>query len=195
MEKTPTHSFFNTGSKVVIALPILIIAATVFMRAGSPQQSKARQYAQMSPTVQPTVEPTSMPLDMNGPLTCSGNNDTIAVSTRVKDKNVMARILDGDVKNYLLKGECLYQWIDGEKSGTKTCGLGEYVKVADSMAAMHLLTVDSLIDLIVRMGNVSQEKANKFSDIKLMCKDFAIADTAFVLPRSVTFKTAASPAK
>lgn len=193
MEKTPAHSFFRTGAKVIIALPILIIIAAVFMKAGAPPQpAKTKAYTVPS-IVQPTVKPTSQPLNMNGPLTCSGNNDTIAVSTRVKNKNVMARVLDGDVKNYLLKEDCLYQWIDGDRTGTKTCGLGEYVRVAQTMATLNILTVDSLIDLIVRMGNVSKDKASRFDDINLRCKDFAIADNAFALPRGVTFKLSVSP--
>lgn len=193
LDKTSAHSFFRTGAKVIIALPILVIVAAVFMKAGAPAQPVSRKPNIVPTVLQPTAKPTSQPLDMNGPLTCSGNNDTIAVSTRVKNKNVMARVLDGEVKNYMLKEDCLYQWIDGERTGTKTCGLGEYVRVAQTMANLKILTVDSLIDLIVRMGNISKDKASKYNDINLRCKDFAIADSAFVLPRGITFKLTVSP--
>ncbi|TRZ51308.1 hypothetical protein D4R99_04580 [bacterium] len=136
--------FFSFISKAVIVIPIAVVIISLFLKFGQPKTGltlpAGRQVNQTPTMIIPSKIPiaqikqnNSFKFDLIGPIVCN--------NLFIKDKKVFYK---NNQDNYLLNGDCLYQWQTGKFSGEKKCGLSVYINLAKSYSG--LLNINDLVN-------------------------------------------------
>ncbi|MEN9327480.1 MAG: hypothetical protein RI947_288 [Candidatus Parcubacteria bacterium] len=200
MESSSTHSFFETVSKVVIIIPVVIILIALVTQINKPSissQSKKNTSAAIIPTDMPAAETKGMPLNLEGPTHCVAQNEQLSVSAYVKNKNIYAEVTKpSTIQNYLVNGDCLYQWEQKKFIGKKSCGMSQYIGLAETMAKFNMLTTDTLVKVIASLPTDDKTKSTvktDYSNLKPVCENTEIKDSVFAIPGTVKFKLIPTP--
>lgn len=133
---------------------------------------------------------TSAQLNLKGPTVCSYKTTSLSISAWIKDKNVLAQWSEKNKNNsYLLKGDCLYTW-ENSTSGTKYCGISQYVSLFESFSSFGLSNITSLVGSLPKFsGNKSLPVSESvIQDALKTCKKQDFELKVFTIPKSVIFK-------
>ena len=182
-------------SKAVIIIPLVVLMiGTMFAfqnRVNNAQ--KILSSANVSATPIPVSKPSSsskVKIDLQGPLVCNYSSSKAAMSTFIKNKNVlMKRSENNKISNYLLKGDCLYSWENGVP-GTKTCGLSQYISTFEALSKMGVMDIENAIGSLSQFQgakNISSQEA-EIKELFKTCKIEEIKDNIFDIPSGVVFK-------
>jgi len=169
--------FFSFVSKAVIIIPISVVIIALILKFNTSTESTKTIKVIPTPTiVKKTVKNDSFKFDLNGPIICD--------NLFIKNKKIFYK--NGQT-NYLLNGDCLYQWDAGKYTGDKKCGLTFYVSMAESYTG--LLGVDDLANNSV-IKSLAKDKNIKITDVLNSCRKGEVKDeSVFVIPKKVVFET------
>ncbi len=191
--------FFHLVSRYIIFIPILVIGVALFLKFDQPSKIQSLQQT-TTPTILPTAVPTSQPntsinLDLNGPLSCQGKVDEITYTVAIKNKQILAAIVQNKKQNnFLISGDCLYQWEEGLYVGQKTCGLGQYLSLFESLNSLGIVNANIILDYLPKLGLQSKLPfdPNQIHTILSSCKKQPVDDRLFSIPKTVLFKSGSS---
>lgn len=185
MNNNKGYDFFSQSSKLILFIPLALLAVLIMLKwgqAGSPQvqtQSLQRQQARITPSIPP--------LSMNGPLICNTTVNGATVSAYIKDKMVAATMsAAAKTERILVKGDCAYMWAPQAKTGTKICGLGTVLSLADFLLSRGLLTPDVLFSATGMSDNIAKGFDPKAAIQSCRKQELPQTD-AFDLPKGVVF--------
>lgn len=170
--------FFHKGSKVILIIPIVIVIIALFFKFNSP--AKIPQAVNNLPTTMPThpaqlTQNNSLKFDLAGPIVCQ--------NLFIHNKKVFYK---NNLDNYLLNGDCLYQWQTGKLNGVKKCGLSNYINLAENYAGMF--SVSDLANNSM-VASLVKDRGINVLDVLKSCKKGLIKDEAvFAVPSRVLFK-------
>jgi hypothetical protein len=163
------HGFFSFISKAVLIIPILMVILALFIKFNQPQSIPPQ-----SNQVIPTPASSDLKFDLKGPIVCD--------NLFILDKKVFFRNKE---TNYLLSGDCLYNWIEGKSKGGLKCGLSGYISMAESylgFLSIEDLTRNSMVKNFVKEKNIN------IADVLSTCKRGNIKDkSVFNIPKKVVF--------
>ena len=176
MDKDFLHNFFYTLSRIILIAPFVIIFGAlairyqVFNSSNEPQPesriaSKKKQQTETSTTSLNTVQKKG--LDVKNDFICSFFDKEASVSAFKKENNIFIRNKNAkETSNYLVNGDCLFQWKEGSSAGKKTCNIGQYVSIAQTLYSTGLIDIDTLINYIPKDVSVASQSAIPLAKIK-----------------------------
>lgn len=171
-------SFFSYVSKAVLVVPIIIIVVALVFKFNN--STKPALVAEITPTPTPTVvakltQNNDLKFDLTGPITCQ--------NLSIKNRKIYYK---NSQTNYLLSGDCLYQWQTGKYTGEKKCGLTGYIGLAESY--LSSMNINDLINNSMVAG-LAKNKGIDLANILNSCKRGEIKDESiFEIPKQVLFK-------
>lgn len=205
MYKPGNEDVFASLTKFIIAVPLVILLFALVMKMSNPGFLESRQQRSAQPTAAPPT-PTAVPapeeapdvrLDLAGPQQCEIETNQASISASILNKQIMARVqTEQKAQYYLLKNDCLYNWTRESSSGTKRCGLSQYMTVLEYMSKYHLLSLKAVSNMIASMGYDKQLADIHYS--KAACTSEAVPQSSFALPYGKTFaepKPSPSPSR
>ncbi len=187
------EDFFHFISRFVIVVPIIVVVAAIFIKFGSPDY-KSYSVSLPTPTAKLAVSSanTNIKIDLKGPFICKFSSKDATISAFIKDKKISTKFVEKNLaQNYLLKDDCLYIWNEGSFSGEKTCGLTNYVNLAESLISSNLLDINTIFNYLNKFGETPSLMKNPVDLKNLLnsCKKEEITDVKiFELPNNVLFK-------
>ena len=188
--------------KFTIVVPLFILLlGIVFRVTGVTKTYQNNPSIKLSPTSVPSKidpaeaflntqinRPSEQKIDLTTPSLCKYQKEATDVTVHIKNKNVAARIVTNDEDNtYLLLGDCFYKWKTGTIQGEKTCGVGQYVSLAESFFSMPILS-NALLETTIeqKAGDIPIE-ASEFMAALKSCVKQPVEDSKFILPKNILF--------
>jgi hypothetical protein len=192
MHQSAVDNLFYYLSRVVIFIPLLVIAAALILKYNQPLVKGAKNQIENSvpsPSPTPTVDQffiAKNSLNIKDNLFCQIPN----FQAYVKNKNVFLKYSEKDSERYfLLKGDCFYLWHKEKFNGEKVCGLSPYLSLLDFVSIDSLLENSSLFSLLPAVGiKIDASQAAQLKDLSQACKRQTPEDKWFQLPSNVLFK-------
>ncbi|OGK18157.1 hypothetical protein A3G67_00855 [Candidatus Roizmanbacteria bacterium RIFCSPLOWO2_12_FULL_40_12] len=185
MNKIPIDRFFYYASRFVIIIPIMTVAF-ILLFAKNPLE-KTQNLSVPAPTESPSVK-AQAEFDINESYICKTKSKNSSMTAYIKNKSISAITQEkGKIKHTVFVGDCLYKWQDGQTIGEKTCGLAQYVSIAENLSSMNILTPDTIIESIEGKGGDSTS-GEAFSFSKSCKKQEVRDDALFAIPKKITFK-------
>lgn len=191
---------FSKVSKGVLYFPlaILALAAVVVWGDYKTKVQEARILAAVTPTRIPI--PTLIPDNANatgsvrftlaGPVLCDHQSKEASISAAVLNRNIAVTIREATTTSrFLVKGDCVYSWRQGESVGVKRCGIGQILSMLDFISGLRSLSVDSLFDMIpgAKLPDAVGRNADDVEQFKKSCSNKKPDKSTFELPETVTF--------
>lgn len=174
MENDSRDIFFYL-SRASIIIPFFIIFLSLFFlwNKKTPPSSPREKTTSISPSKSASFNLSKV--NLRGPLTCNYSSEKLVVQGFIKDKKIFAQILEGkQTAYYLLNGDCLYSWQQGQVVGKKSCGLATYLSSFDLIKS---LPISIPIDPSVGNGLLDS------------CVKKSIEDTNILnIPKTIQFK-------
>lgn len=88
----------------------------------------------------------------------------------------------------ILTGDCVYQWDPKTKIGTQTCGVGEYLELAQMFSGFGVVSFETLLSSLPVVSDsgsaADQERLEAFIQ---SCEEYTPPEDAFAIPDDVTF--------
>lgn len=180
------EKFFYYSSKLILLFPIILIFFGLIIRFNQDKEKKTiYQEKKPKPTSATILSPTIKKMtsfNLQGPLVCQLTDKEASISAYIKDKNIFAKVIEKEGRqNFLFKEDCLYLWQDGQYTGEKICGVGQYLNLVTSLPFFDFSSV---------IGNYSKNlfKELNFSRLVSSCEAKKVEDEIFTLPPRVIFK-------
>lgn len=195
--------FFHLISRFIIIFPIVIVIFAVFLKFnyGKSQQKDFLKY-EITPT--PTKAQNlldslrdnkkatpSAKFNLIGPLNCSFASGKTQVKAFIKEKRISLIVEnESETENYLLNGDCIYNWESGSYSGEKICGISGKLNMLEELLSSGLVDLNFLISGFNQILNTtSTDKINLVESALNSCKSEPIPTSVkFEIPRSVLFR-------
>lgn len=182
--------------KLTIIVPIFILIAAIFLRVTSPPAQQTMQPLPVIPdtttssnerTVQSTPKPIQR-LNLQGPYSCAYNAEDVSMKAFIQDRKIYAKIVNTEkTTQFLLIGDCLYTWEMKEQTGTKMCGLGQYISLFESFSSMPFLSSDMIVSMISGFQSSAKLDAGAVNGMLNSCVKNTIDPILFELPKTVHF--------
>ena len=188
-----------TISRIVIFLPLLILIISLLKSSQSNSASVSeKQVISISPqshyiSEDQVIKPqtNTIELDLNGPYMCSYADSTIQVDIAVKNKNIFVTyIQDGKTKYMLVNGDCGYNWEQGHNKGITTCGIGQYLSIAEMFSSMGLGNMASMMGQFAPSISIAPETITAITDT---CIKNDVEASVFTVPSNITFEEVQKP--
>jgi|GEM_PF-2504067 len=181
-------SFFGHASKVIIILPLFILAVGVLVKVTS--SDKKQQPASFA-TV--TATPSQKKLNLTGPFVCQDNAPTGTVSAYIKNKELYAEVDTGKTQDrYLYTAGCLYLWKGNAKQGEKICGMERYVSIAEGFLNLGIGDANSIIGEVLKGQKIALPV--DIGRLVASCTQAPIPGTVvFRIPQGVLFVDVTTP--
>lgn len=192
--------FFNSASKIVVVIPIVVLAIALVFHLDKTKSKM--QKAALSQTQAPSRAPTKPKdepfymIDINKNYACRDKTRNAYI---FKKQFFMESFSKKKTTNYLFDEDCLYVFDKGKYAGEKTCGLGQYVKLAETLTSFGIAKPEGLmstaIDIINKTGVSANKKTNEEDALKSIktfiktCREKKNIDAKFfTVPKNVLFK-------
>lgn len=203
-QHTNFDEFFHIVSRLIIIFPIIIVVTAVFIKLTSRStQQKGFVKKQLTPTptktqnlldkLKPDKKSTdSAKFNLTGPLICSFDSQNSKVKAYIKDKKISLIVEKKDeTDNFLLTGDCLYNWDEGSYSGEKICGISEKVNILEGLLSSGLVDINFLFKSLnqIMSINPTEKSGDSFQSILNSCENKPIPENIrFSLPKNILFK-------
>lgn len=198
--KQQLDGIFHKLSKAVIIIPIVVLLVAMAIKTRDKvtgyQQADSKS-AQLTPApVQ--ARPSSMPdksavkLDLKGPLVCNYSADGKNTNIYIKDRKIYVKILKEEMtEEVVVREDCMYRWQTGQSTGDKTCGIGTYLTLFDTLSSFGMLDIDSLMGSLSQFTGENPSAAGMSppaaADIAKACLVNDIPEVAFTVPTNIRF--------
>ena len=131
-------------------------------------------------------------MDLNKDVICSFFDKEASISAYKKENNIFVKNKTRkETNNYLINGDCLYKWKEGSSMGQKTCGIGQYVSIAQTLYSTGLIDINTLINYIPKDVAVASQSAIPLAKIKQViqsCVNKKVEEkNMFNVPKEVGF--------
>ena len=191
-------STFKKTGPIIIFGPIVLVLLVFLAKLTNPESmmsKKPENNIRISPTtvnIVSTVSPIaktsteSAVFNLKGPLKCAYSYGEDTITAYVKDFQLYVAMPNkGEKERILLKGDCVYNWDEGEVTGKKMCGVGQYVVMFQSLSATGSISPDIIIDSLSKM----QPSGPDIDARKLVnaCVKEEVNESVFALPQSINF--------
>jgi len=194
MEKDNLFEVFAFLSKAVIIIPIAVVIISLLLHFN--QQPSKKSTLIIAPTLLPAVKPTTpkIKIDLKGPLICQGNLQNSSATAYIKDKKIKAVVKEKNTtSNFLVNGDCFYNWKAGEFVGSRICGLSPILSLFETMSGFGGMGLDLILNQLTQLGvgnKIATDQA-KIAELINACKKQTISDLGiFEIPKNVLFKNA-----
>ena len=191
----------KTSTSIFIFLLIIVTLAIIFKNPASRNNLVYQTKPTIAPpeAVQKVVSPAvkqaqkdslnKAKFDLQGPLICDYANRDLTATAYIKSHLVLVKLKSKEeISKILLKGDCLYQWVDQQKSGTKSCGISPYLPLIDSLTKMNLFGgLDGLIGSMSQSGLASPISPPSVNNLLKSCVKKPVDDSLFVYPDNIRF--------
>ncbi|CAN5218825.1 hypothetical protein BH09PAT2_BH09PAT2_03280 [soil metagenome] len=192
-------------ARATIIIPLIIIISAVILGISNHVSYQSESSKGLTISQTPPITETSVPrvtpdlknissknvsLDLKGPLACFHKDKDQDIKLFVQNRQIYAKFTEKEsVNHFLLQGDCLYRWQQGDKSGTKICNVGQYLTLAESFIKMPFFSPDLLFSFLPKMqgSSVSNITNNDLSMIMKSCQKVTLDEALFQIPRSVKF--------
>lgn len=173
MQSDRIHEFFYVVSRVVLVVPFVIIFMVLAIR-----------YQVFNSNIEPVVKNLSSSkkvqnistssqvikkegMDINKDVICSFFDKEASMSAYKKGNDILVKNKTSkETNNYLVSGDCLYHWKEGLYTGKKTCNIGQYVSIAQTLYSTGLIDVDTLMNYIPKDVSIASQSAIPLAKIK-----------------------------
>jgi hypothetical protein len=176
--------FFYFFSKIIIFFPLVLIVIGLILKFNQKQEYSSFNQ-NLSPTkifFSPTPKISKVTIDLKGPWQCLFQNRQATVATYIKDRKIKVEIKNNREKSYfLIENDCLYQWSEGKFAGDKSCGLGPYLDLTESILKNNQM----FFDLFFKQFKEFSQENFSLEDI---CKKENVEESIFLIPTTVLFK-------
>jgi len=176
--------FFYFFSKIAIFFPLVLIITGLILKFNQKQEYSSFNQ-NLSPTkifFSPTPKISKLTIDLKGPWQCLFQNQQSTVAAYIKDRKIKVEIKNNREKSYfLIENDCLYQWIEGQFSGDKSCGLGSYLDLTESILKNNQM----FFDLFLKQFKEFSQENFSLEDI---CKKENVEESIFLVPAKVLFR-------
>ncbi|QQG44494.1 MAG: hypothetical protein HYW86_01080 [Candidatus Roizmanbacteria bacterium] len=192
-------------SRIILIIPLVVIfiGSIIFARNKIDvlRTFSVKQKEIITPSILPSPKPTQnlstksetseVKIDLKGPFVCNYSSKESTLSAQIKDKNIwLERKESNNTSYYLLKGDCLYMWENGN-SGTKMCSLSQYISMFETFSSLGIMNISSMLEAFSKSGisnkNLPQEAV--VNDILKTCKKESVDQNKFNIPNKVNFKS------
>lgn len=192
---------FGKLSKYIILFPLIAIVVLIFMKVSSGSFGRSESTQMRTPTplpVKKTFTPitkvnetknasASAKLDLKGPLVCSYSDEKATVDVFIKDSQIYAEMPNkGEKERLLITGDCLYNWDEGETTGKKMCGVGQYIKLIETFSKLGVIDMDTIFGQITELQPSISVPDSK--QLAKSCMREEIEDEVFAIPQNIEFK-------
>ncbi len=197
----PTENIFHFLSKIVIVIPIVVVVLAFFMKMNGKleQQTNVRRnpalYASPFVTQKPAQlaapknSSSSAQFNLKGPLVCNYIDKEASLSASIKNKNIYVKMSDSKLTQHILvKGDCLYKWEIGKKTGEKVCKIGKFLDMFDSLSSLGLVDLDAMFGELSKAKPSTTITPPSMKKMTESCKKIEVKDEIFTLPTTITFK-------
>ena len=126
-------------------------------------------------------------LNYNGPIKCDAARAGASVSAQLDGASVTVVIQQKTkVQRMTVEGDCLYSWVETEKTGQKKCGVGQYLSMGKQLLGSGLATADSVASIMKQMG---QTLPVDLGIVLQSCKNVKKVNLeTFVIPKGIVFR-------
>ena len=158
-----------TLSRVIIAVPILIVIFALLLRFSYPDRYQSsrnylpqkysqavplRKYTQEKEALPKPQESTSASFDIVKSRTCTFQNGEVDAQVYISKGRVSANVLrDGETDRFIVSDDCVYTWKTGEYVGKRICGIGQYLNLFQTYSSF--LSKDMLSSILPTLGGMS----------------------------------------
>lgn len=198
---------FGKTSKVMIYMPIIIIVLILLAKLSSPPRPAKSQIRLTGiPSQSQSASPANLFLfdtnvtgstskistqsagfDLKGPSICTISNDGTDIKAYIKNAQIYAEFLNkSESKRLLVNGDCLYNWSVREATGTKMCGISQYMSMAQMLSQSGLISVETILQYLAKIQ--PSVKVPNARDISQSCIKTEVKDSYFVIPTTIQFK-------
>jgi hypothetical protein len=167
--------FFSFVSKAVIIIPIVVVIISLLLKFSSPKNPITNNFFAPTVIVIPTVKQ-EFKFDLKGPIVCD--------SLFIHDKKILFK---NKSVNYLLNGDCFYNWETGKTNGERRCGLTNYINMAGNY--LGFLNLNDLVNNNLIKDFIKDKNINLTSVVKSCKKEKIKDDSIFAIPKKIIFKS------
>lgn len=191
------QNFLSKIAKFLIIIPAVIILVAFAIgtrdKDGASQQTEFPIKLTQSPV---KVQVTSVPkktdvtkINLQGPLMCDYTNSEMSSAIFIKNRKIYVQLVrTRQSEEVLVKDDCVYRWITGSLTGQKTCGIGSYLTLFDTLSSFGMLDIDSLMSSLSQVtGKSTMVTPPPASEIAKSCVKKDIPDTQFAVPTAIRF--------
>lgn len=173
-------------SQLILLVPVIMMAVLIMPGKTGKSDQMAATPTGTPGAVRMSAPSSSASFNLNGPLSCGGETGEGTVSALIRDHNIIATVSAKPAAHiYLLNGDCIYSWENKAKTGTKVCGVGSLLTLADTFLSGGLGSADTLLS-----GMGVSDAAGKMGEAKSImksCSKAVIDPAAFKVPSGVRF--------
>ena len=192
------HHFFHAASRIIFIVPFVVIFVAIAIRyqVFNSNSEPVMKNITSSKKIQ-NITTSSQTIKKAGPdlskdVTCSFLGKEASISAYKKENNIFVRNKTlKETSNYLINGDCLYKWKEGSSMGQKTCGIGQYVSIAQTLYSTGLIDINTLINYIPKDVAVASQSAIPLAKIKQViqsCVNKKVEEkNMFNVPKEVGF--------
>lgn len=173
-------------SQLILLVPVIMLVLLVLPgKNGSVKPAAVGNNVGISAAV--SSSPAQVAFNLDGPLICRGEVDGATASALIRNKNVIATVSAKTTEHYyLLKGDCVYSWEKQAKTGSQTCGIGNWLSLAGTFLSGGFGSIESALS---GMGvSNAAARANEVKSALQSCRRAAIDPAVFSLPVGIQFK-------
>lgn len=127
----------------------------------------------------------SFKFNLIGPFVCNFKDNTKQQDgvIYIKNKQIYAEFLNKkEQERVLIKGDCLYNWDQGETMGKQICKISPYMNLLEKLYQSGLASDKTLIDYL----NQKDTQADA-SNQTIQCVEEPISDKLFTIPTQIKF--------
>lgn len=144
-------------------------------------------------------------IDLESNYICSYQDEDASMSAFIENKQIfVSSDISSESTKLLLKEECVYTWqepVTKEQTGTsaaslikdniegsKVCGLGDYLQMAELASSMGWLNTETIMNALSNYysGSLASDEA-QLRALADSCKEQEVPGSPFTVPESVTF--------
>jgi hypothetical protein len=137
--------------------------------------------------IKPTVAKLKT-LNYNIPIVCDFVDKDTSISAQMEGSSIaILTSQKSATKKIVVEGDCVYSWIEKEKTGKKQCGgVRQYLTVGKQLLASGVASADSLGTMAKQMGKSLPVDIESFME---SCKNVSdVKKELFVIPKNVMFR-------
>lgn len=168
-EQMQSVNYTLVGVFIVFVVFIFVFFSKTAFQSTTPIPANTR----VIPTVTPTVKKTTINFDK--PVRCAFNAEGASYSAQIDDTSVAAVVTEQkSTRHMVVNGDCLYQWINGETTGTKRCGMLSMIALGKQLVGSGIMSLDTIVPGV---SNPLEQCANVGSIDKVV----------FTIPQTIRF--------
>lgn len=204
------HSFNKVINFFIVIIIVFVMVAFAFKSYQSQLEAERVQFKRIplkqtqqtvpfglneSSSSGSSISSTSATFNLQGPLICSykDNKENLDLKAYIKNKQIYVETPhQGEQERILIAGDCLYNWDEGEATGTKMCGVSQYMSLFESLAKLGLVDPTTLLRALSEMRPSGFQEApsemKTIQNLNQICIKGEIKDSIFEIPINVQFK-------